>query len=238
MVKLSNVAVIPARGGSKRIPKKNIIPFHGKPMVAWTIQAALETGVFDRVIVSTDDTEIADISRAFGASVPFLRTRHTDDHSMVSEVTAGVLEQLKSDLNEEFETVVQLMPNCPLRSTEDILNALDNFKRRKPSSQISCFKFGWMNPWWAAEVDAEGRPSVLFKEALKKRSQDMPALYCPTGAVWIAMADVLVREKNFYAAGHRYFPMEWENAVDIDDYEDLRMAEVLFKMKTAPKQTS
>jgi N-acylneuraminate cytidylyltransferase len=199
-------------------------------MVAWTIQAALESNVFDRVVVSTDDSEIAEMSRSYGASVPFLRTRHVDDHSTVSDVTIGVLEQLKSELGEEFETVVQLMPNCPLRSKADILDALDNFELRKAGAQISCFKFGWMNPWWAAEVDGDGHPKTLFPHVRGMRSQDLPALFCPTGAVWIAKSEVLMRENNFYAKNHIYHPMPWESAVDIDDYEDLRMAEALFAM--------
>ena len=230
----SRVAIIPARGGSKRIPKKNIVPFQGKPMVAWTIQAAVESSLFDRIIVSTDDAAIAEISRSYGASVPFLRTRHVDDHSTVSDVIVGVLEQLKAELDEEYETVVQLTPNCPLRSKVDICDALDNFDRRKATAQISCFEFGWMNPWWAAEVDGDGHPQTLFPHVRNMRSQDLPPLFCPTGAVWIAKSEVLMREYSFYAKNHIYYPMPWESAVDIDDYEDLSMAEALFQMGHQP----
>ncbi len=225
------VAVIPARGGSKRIEKKNIVDFHGKPMIAWTIEAALKTGRFARVIVSTDDEEIADVSKKHGASVPFMRKGHADDISPVSLATIEALQQLQDEAGEEYETVVQLMANCPLRDASHITDALEHFEDSGAPSQISCFKFGWMNPWWAAKITSEGRPEFLFQEALTKRSQDLPPLYCPTGAVWVARVKALIELNTFHMPDRIFRPIPWEAAVDIDDHEDLRMAKLLYAMK-------
>ena len=95
---MTRIAIIPARGGSKRIPLKNIIPFQGRPMISWSISAALDTGLFDRVLVSTEDEEIAAIGRSAGAEVPFLRRGHFDDHTPVSLATLTALEQAEDSL--------------------------------------------------------------------------------------------------------------------------------------------
>jgi N-acylneuraminate cytidylyltransferase len=223
------VAIIPARGGSKRIPRKNIVEFRGKPLIAWTIEAALECGIFSRIIVSTEDAEIAAVAAEWGAEVPFRRDRYADDQTPVSVVTAYALEQLRDVLREEPESVVQLMPNCPLRRASDIKDAYRYFVDSGSHFQISCFKFGWMNPWWAVTVDDRGRPAPLFPEMLKKRSQDLPELYCPSGAVWIANARALMESKSFYAESHTFYPIDWKAAVDIDTNEDLEFAGAVYE---------
>lgn len=218
------IAVIPARGGSKRIPRKNVLDFFGKPMVAWTIEAALDSDRFDRVLVSTDDADIAATARAFGAEVPFLRYADADDHAHVSAATLNALAQAEDYWKESYNTVVQLMPNCPLRGAADIAAALDVFAARASSFQISCFKYGWMNPWWAATLDAEGHPTQLFEATTKARSQDLDELYCPTGAIWIAEVEALRLAGSFYGPGHVFEPLNWMAAVDIDDDADFQMA--------------
>ncbi len=229
------IAIIPARSGSKRIPQKNIVDFCGRPMIAWTIQAAKESGLFDRILVSTDDQRIAEVSKALGAEVPFLRASFADDHSPVSEATASALQQAMQHWQESYAYVVQLMANCPLRTADDITQALAQFEAQDRSFQISCFKYGWMNPWWAVKLDAEGHPHRLFPETTDQRSQDLQELYCPTGAIWIARADKLLKTKTFYGPNHVFEPMSWESAVDIDDYDDMRFAEALSQRVYAKK---
>ena len=230
----NRVAIIPARGGSKRIPKKNIIDFFGMPMIARTINAALESDCFNRVLVSTDDSDIAEASRAHGAEVPFLRLENADDHSPISEATLSALAQAEAHWGESYETVVQLMANCPLRGAEDIRQAVAAFDGRSARYQISSFKYGWMNPWWAAKLDGNGTPEHVFPEAMTKRSQDLDDLYCPTGAVWIAGAQALKQAGTFYGEGYVFENMPWTSAVDIDDYEDLEMAKAVFLMQNQP----
>ena len=226
MVK-SRIAIIPARGGSKRIAQKNVIDFCGKPMIAWTILAAKESGLFERILVSTDDQTIAEVAKEWGAEAPFLRTDFSDDHAPVSEATAFALHQAMNHWQENYEYVIQLMANCPLRTSEDINQAVGKFELNDRSFQISCFKYGWTNPWWAMELDSEGHPNRLFPDASNQRSQDLPELFCPTGAIWIAKTDAFLETKTFYAQNHVFEAIDWEKAVDIDDYDDLRFAKAL-----------
>lgn len=223
----NNIAIIPARGGSKRIPRKNVIKFRGRPMIAWTIEAALQSGVFDAILVSTDDEEIAEIAREEGADVPFLREAHADDISPVSEAIISALGQAESYYGKSFGTVAQLMPNCPLRGVSEINEAWEYFQAKSHLFQISAFEYGWMNPWWAGTVKPDGQPDWLFPEERMNRSQDLPRLYCPTGAIWIADAKALITERTFYGPGHVLCPMTWQTAIDIDDFNDLKMAETL-----------
>lgn len=227
------IAIIPARGGSKRIPNKNLIDFFGLPMISRTIQAANESGCFERVLVSTDDPDIAEVSRFYGAEVPFLRMDKADDISPVSEATISALVQAEAHWNESYETVVQLMANCPLREADDVLKAVAAFHNRSASFQISSFKFGWMNPWWSVRLDEGGIPKPLFPDASYRRSQDLEPLYCPTGAIWIANCNALKRAGTFYGEGHVFESMPLTSAVDIDDYEDLAMAKAIYEMRRA-----
>ncbi len=228
MLKKKTIAVIPARGGSKRIPKKNTIDFFGKPLIAWTIEAAQKSGIFDRILVSTDDPQAAAIAKGCGLDVPFLREGATDDVTPISVATLVALGQVEKNLNETYETVVQLMANCPLRGSEEIVSSYENFKKSGSDFQVSCFPFGWMNPWWASHLPDGKHPSPLFPDALKQRSQDLPPLYCPTGAIWIANTGALKKAGTFYGPGHIFFPMDWKAAVDIDDEDDLEMAKAVF----------
>lgn len=224
------IAVIPARGGSKRIPRKNLVDFFGRPMIAWTIEAAARSGLFDAILVSTDDEEIAAISRGLGADVPFLREAHFDDSAPASLATLSALDQMERHGRSKFDIVVQLMANCPLRGAADIAAALESFRGNGAPFQISCVRFGWMNPWWAARLDDAGHPKPLFPEAWLRRSQDLEPLYCPTGAIWIAEVAALRAAGTFYGEGHVFLPLDWRAGIDIDDAEDLEMAKAAFAM--------
>lgn len=224
---MSALAVIPARGGSKRLPGKNVLDFGGRPMLAWTVDAAVGSGRFDRVLVSTDDPAIAAVAEGLGLEVPFLRDHHTDDHVTSSEVTIGVLDRLEDRLGERYEVVAQLLPNCPLRDVGHVVRSHEAFVASGAPAQISCTGYGWTKPWWAATVDDAGHPTPLFPAERSARSQDLPELWCPTGAVWWAQVDVLRRDGTFYAEGHRFEPIDWWAAADIDDAEDLERALVL-----------
>lgn len=231
MVRRRCVAIIPARGGSKRLPGKNVMDFGGRPMLAWSVEAALQSAAFDRVIVSTEDSDIAHIAVSAGAEVPFFRNEFYDDVTPVSTVTVAALDQIRRTLSEEYETVVQLMANCPLRHANDIKAALEAFGAAGAQFQISCVRFDWRNPWWAFKRDSTGAGEWLFKEAQRQRSQDLPPLFCPTGAIWIASASALERRGTFYGPGHRFEPIDWDSAVDIDDAQDLEFAKAVLQMR-------
>jgi len=224
------VAIIPARGGSKRIPKKNILDFFGKPMIAWTIEFALRTNMFETVLVSTDSEEIAQISKNYGAEVPFLRNRHMDDTSTVSQATITALEQLNSFNGKTYETVVQLMPNCPLRSSKNIIDQLKFFEESKEkTSVLSGFHYGMFNPWWAHQKDQSQKFKKVFKNfSTEKRSQDLEPLFCPSGATWISSVKNLKKYNTFYSKEYSFYKLGWQEGVDIDDASDLLLAKAAY----------
>lgn len=220
-----SIAIILARGGSKRLPRKNILNLCGKPMINWTIEAAINSNCFSKVLVSTDDQEIQSISLKAGAEVPFLRNNGSDDHTPSSEATLIALNQAEEYWSEKYSLVTQLMANCPLRNSNDIKESIDNFKKKNAESQLSCFKFGWMNPWWSFQLGSEGFPKYQFPKQLKSRSQDLPSLYCPSGAIWVAQTKYLKEHKTFYIDKHISYPLNWISSIDIDDHDDFQMAQ-------------
>lgn len=234
---MKTIAIIPARGGSKRIPKKNIIDFMGKPIIAWTIEAAQESGIFDKIVLSTDSEEIATIGRAYGIEVPFLRFDKNDDISPVSEATIAAVLQAEEFFNEKYDIVVQLMANAPLRNEKDIREQYKNFVDYNRDFQISSFKFGWMNPWWSFKVNLDGTFEWMLPEGVSKRSQDLDILFCPTGVVWIAKVDKLKESNSFYGPGYKFCEINWKSAVDIDNYDDLEFAKVLYLLKENSEKT-
>jgi N-acylneuraminate cytidylyltransferase len=221
------LAVIPARGGSKRVPRKNVREMAGRPLIAYTIEAALNSGIFARVVVSTDDDEIARIGRSCGAEVPFLRSVSlADDITPVSAATADALGRLDPD-GAVFADVAQLMANCPLRTAEDVRASHVAFRARRAPAQISVARYGWQSPWWALARDAAGRIEPVFADRLQQRSQDLPDLFCPTGAIWWATAETLRTHRTYHVAGRTGWELPWDHAIDIDTEDDWRLAEGL-----------
>ncbi len=227
---MKKIAIIPARSGSKRIPNKNIIDFFGKPLLTWTIEAAVESQLFDRILLSTDSVEIANVGKSYGLEVPFLRKDSYDDFSTASQATITALSQAESYYKEQYETVVQLLPNVPIRNSKDIIHQYTEFKKSGTNFQISYFKFGWMNPWWAVEKYEEKKFRWIHPEVFNKRSQELPELFCPSGAIWIAKCANLKSEGTFYGSGFSFCELNWKSAVDIDTYEDLEFAKAVYLM--------
>ena len=226
----SAIAVIPARGGSKRIPRKNIKLFDGKPIIAHTVEAALQSRLFSQVVVSTDSEEIALLAEQYGAEVPFLRdARLADDVTPVSAATVDVVQRLDAT-EDRFAYVCQLTPNCPLRSAEDIAKSYTQLLSTDSDSQISVVRYGWQNPWWAMRQNEKFQLEAVFKDQLTRRSQDLPPLFCPTGAIWWAKAAVLRREGTYHVANRTGWEIPWQRGLDIDTEEDWLMAEVLLAM--------
>jgi len=224
---MKHIAVIPARGGSKRLPRKNLIRIAGVPLIVWTIRAARECGLFHRIVVSTDDREIASVAEKFGVETPFLRLTASDDVSTSSEATLAALIQAEEHWDEGYDTVTQLMPTCPLRTANDIRNSMNFFSAGAHEFQLSCADFGPTKPWWACKLDETKKPVPLHPEALKMRSQDLDPLYSPTGAIWIASTAALKESKTFYGPDHVFEPISWRSALDIDSREDIALIEAL-----------
>ncbi len=227
------LAVIPARGGSKRVPGKNVRVMKGRPLIAYTVDAALESGLFERIVVSTDSPEIARVASDCGAEVPFIRDASlADDHTPVSAVTLDVLRRL-DPRGGAFGLVCQLMANCPMRTAKDIVASYEAVRAADAESQLSVTRFGWLNPWWAFRLGQGNVLEPVFEDAVTQRSQDLPPVFCPTGAVWWVKANVLRREGTFHIPGRIGFELDWRHAVDIDTSEDWEMAELLMEMRSS-----
>ena len=137
-----NLAIIPARSGSTRLKNKNILNFKGKPMIAWTIEAAIRSNIFDYIFVSTDKKKIASIATKFGAKVPFLREKKlSNSYASIHDVTYDAIIKLENKLNLNFTNIFQLMPNCPFRNHKDIVNFYKFFIKSKTKYLVSCSKF-------------------------------------------------------------------------------------------------
>jgi pseudaminic acid cytidylyltransferase len=227
MIENLNIAIIPARGGSKRIPGKNIRTLYNKPMIAYTIEAARQSDLFDRIVVSTDSPEIAEVARQYGAEIPFLRDPNlSDDITPVSAATVDVLMRL-DPAGDKFGYACQLMANCPLRTSSDIVGSYQQIVHTAADSQISVVRYGWQNPWWAMRRKADFTLDPVFKEYITKRSQDLPELFCPTGAIWWAQTKVLRSEGTYHIPNRTGWEISWQNGLDIDTEDDWAMAEVL-----------
>jgi N-acylneuraminate cytidylyltransferase len=199
----------------------------GRPLIAYTVDAALASGVFARVVVSTDDDEIARIGRACGAEVPYLRSASlADDVTPVSAVTADALARLDPN-GAVFTEVAQLMANCPFRTGEDIRASHLAFLASGADAQISVARYGWQNPWWALTRDPAGRIKPIFADRLQQRSQDLPEVFCPSGAIWWATAETLRTRGTYHVEGRAGWELRWDHAIDIDTEDDWRLAEAL-----------
>jgi len=198
-------------------------------MIVYSIEAALQSKLFANVIVSTDDTEIAEISRKAGAEIPFLRNpKLADHHTHVSAVTADALDRVESQ-GKRFDYVAQVMACCPLRDASDICNSYEQFVASSADSQVSVSRYTWLSPWAAVRRDSKFHLTPLFRDQEGARSQDLPELFCIVGAVWWARATILQQERTYHIAGRTGWEIPWQRSIDIDTEEDFRMAEVLME---------
>ena len=218
------LAIIPARSGSKRIKEKNIVILKGKPIISYTIKVAKKCNYIDKVVVSTDSRKILKISKKYGVDTPFLREKAFDDKASVHEATLAAVNQSEKYFG-KFDIVVQLMPNCPIRTLKTLNLSIKNFIKSKKNSQISFFEYGFANPWWAHIIKNKNiRPYNKEKFFANKRSQDLKKMYCPTGSIWISKISTLKKYKTFYSLSYGFFLMSFDEAIDIDTYEDLKIA--------------
>ena len=229
---MMNIAIIPARKGSKRIKNKNIKIFNGKPMIYWTIKAAQKSKIFKKIYVDTDSKRIAKISTKFGAEVPFLRSKKfANDKVSVNISTHNFILNLKRKNKFNFNilekvNIFQLMPNCPFRDSNDIIKLFKIFKKKKSNYLISYYKFLFGNPWWSIRINSK-KIIRIFKRTYSKRSQDLPILYAPSGAVWIAKYESFVKSKTFYGKNYSIGELEWIKAIDIDNLEEFNISKKL-----------
>lgn len=225
-----NIAVIPARGGSKRLPNKNIKPLKGKPLIVWTIEAALQYGGFDIVIVSTDSQKIADVAKAAGAFVPFLRPAELATDTSTTE---GVIGHIVEWIEKNFEKVARvtlLQPTSPLRDAEEICNAIALYDKMQALAVVSVCELE--HPIQYCNLLPENLSLEGFiPKNLNKRSQDLDTYYRLNGAIYIFDRKFVGALKDIYCKGAFAYVMNKWKSIDIDDKHDFQMAEYFMAMK-------
>lgn len=224
-------ALIPARGGSKRLPRKNVKPLSGKPLIAWSIEAAQNSKYIDSVVVSTDDIEIKDISEKFGANVPFLRPESlSHDTASSFDVIRHAIQFLKID--GENNLIVLLQPTSPLRTVEELDDALEFFIRKKAKGVVSISECEH-SPLWANVLPEDASMTHFIRpEVLGKRSQDLEKFYRLNGSIYIYQTQELIKNNQFFYHESVYgFETPLRNSVDIDTELDFLIAETIMKVK-------
>lgn len=224
MIKRETVlAIIPARGGSKGIPRKNVCLVAGKPLIAWTIKAAQQSKYIDRLILSSDDTEIIHVAREWGCEVPFVRPSHlARDDTPGMEPVFHALEHCPG-----FDMVVVLQPTSPCRSSQDIDACLKMLSDRQAQAVVSVTESPCHPAWtYRVESDASMHPYLVTDAT---RRQDLPPAFCLNGAVYAAACHSLIETRSFIADKTLAYLMPRERSVDIDDALDLMMAETLLE---------
>lgn len=219
------VALIPARGGSKGVPGKNIKLFLGKPLIAWTIEQALASRYLDRIIVSTDDNKIAEISKQYGAEVPFMRPGVlATDRANSIDVVLHAIEWLEKN-TVAAELMMLLQPTSPLRTCEDIDGAIDLLFERNAQAVISVCEVEH-HPYWTNILPPDGCMRDFLRPEVEKRNrQELPTFYRLNGAVYLGYREYITRQAGFFGSQTYAFVMPQYRSIDIDSEVDFKLGE-------------
>jgi N-acylneuraminate cytidylyltransferase len=224
---MADICIIPARGGSKRIPRKNIREFLGKPIIAYSIQTALDSGLFDKVMVSTDDEEIAEVAKKYGAKVPFLRSsKSSDDFATTSDVLEEVLFELSSR-SEKFNKACCLYPTAPF-VTSDLLKEGERILKESGVDTVFPVVSFTYPVWRGLRKDDTGKVEMIWKEHLNSRSQDFEEVFHDAGQwYWFDVKSFMQNKKLFMdnTKGIELSPLEVQ---DIDNLHDWHLAELKY----------
>jgi pseudaminic acid cytidylyltransferase len=223
-----NVCIIPARGGSKRIPRKNILDFCGKPIIAWSIEAAQKSECFDEILVSTDDSEIMEVSRALGATCPFQRPADlADDFTGTAQVIAHAV-QFIVDLGRSLDAVCCLYATAPFVLPLEIRQAL-NLLSKVPEDGFVFTATPYLHPIQRSlKLNlATGKAQMLYPEYLNSRSQDLEKAFCDAGQFYWGRPQAWLTNYNIFEGSHA-FVIPRARAIDINSPEDWEFAEAVF----------
>ena len=225
---MNNIAIIPARGGSKRIPRKNIKNFLGKPIVAYSIEAALKSGLFDEVMVSTDDEEIAEIALKYGAKVPFLRNKKTaNDFALLADVSLEVLNDYKN-LGISFDNFCCILPTAPFITSKDIINFYNNLVNSTYDSVFPVVRYSF--PIQRAMQFEGAKIKMIWPENLTKRSQDLTPSFHDAGLFYWINTAAFLQQKKFWMNNTSAIEISETKAQDIDSLEDWNITELKYKL--------
>jgi CMP-N,N'-diacetyllegionaminic acid synthase len=221
----SVMAVIPARGGSRALPRKNIMPLAGKPMIAWTIEEAKKSKYIDKLIVSSEDHEIINISKHYGCEVPYIRPIDLSKDNVPA--VQAILHALSIFNN--FDYVVMLQPSSPLRIVDDIDSALEQMRKNDNLSLVSVTRV-IQHPNWMFTISSEGfLRNINNEEEIAAQRQEQHAVYLLNGAIQIAKTHFLMKNKKFFFNETAAFIMPPERSFEIDTELDFVLVESLMK---------
>jgi N-acylneuraminate cytidylyltransferase len=226
---MANIAIIPARGGSKRIPLKNIKPFLGKPVIGFAINAALESKLFDEVMVSTDDARIAEVARQFGASVPFMRS---DGNSSDTATTASVLLEVLENydgLNRSFDTACCIYPTSVFTTPSLLREGYEKLKAENFQSVFSAVAFSYPI-WRGLEELPDGRVKLVWPEFMNSRSQDLKKVIHDAGQWYWFKVDELRRTQHLFMERSGVIIMDENLVQDIDNETDWKLATLKYRL--------
>jgi len=223
----SFLAIIPARGGSKRLPRKNILDLNGKPLIAWSIEAGLSSKYIDKVVVTSDDDDILNLSKSLGVEILKRPDYLASDTATTFDTIKHVIEKVAN-----YDYIILLQPTSPLRGGLHIDEAIELLENKKASAVISVCKMDH-SPLWSNTIDKSlSMVGFLKDEVLNKRSQDLETYYRLNGAIYICDTDKLLEEKSFFIKDNIFaYKMNRESSVDIDEQIDFKIASLLLKKK-------
>ncbi len=228
---MNNIAIITARGGSKRIPRKNIKDFLGKPIIAYSIEASLQSGIFQEVMVSTDDTEIAEVAQKYGAKVPFLRSaKNSDDFATTADVLTEVLENY-AQLGQNFQYACCLYPTAPFVTAEKLQKAFQLLTESNADSVVPVATFSY--PIWRSLKIENGKLQMNFPENLNKRSQDLPPAYHDVGQFYFFQVAKFLSTKRLFSDFSVPLHISELEMQDIDNETDWKLAELKYNLTTS-----
>ena len=223
------VAIIPARGGSKRIPRKNIKPFCGKPILSYSIEAALATGLFDEIMVSTEDREISHVARSLGAKVPFFRSDKTSsDFALIVEVLEEVWNVYAHDHGMVFDFLCCIFPTAPLIQPEDLRRSWDLLLERDFDSVFPVVRFGY--PILRSLKVENGKATMNWPEFYSSRSQDLPQAYHDVGQFYWIRPLPCFTSKRIFTDNSGVIELPESRVQDIDTEEDWKVAELKYRL--------
>lgn len=223
----NSIAIITARGGSKRIPKKNIREFCGKPMIAYAIEAAVESGIYDTVMVSTDSEEIAEIAKFYGAQVPFFRSeQNSNDYATTADVLREVLETYKG-LGIEYKYMTCIYPTAPFVTAEKLKLSMEILKDKKASMVMPVVAFSY--PPLRGYCIKDGKLAMKWPEFYPCRSQDLETIYHDAGQFYSYSVESFFEKKGVITEGIQPIIVDEMEVQDIDNETDWKMAEIKYK---------
>ena len=221
------LAIIPARGGSKRLPRKNILNLCGKPLISWSIEAGLKSKYIDKVVVSSDDTEILNISNELKVQVIKRPDELASDTSTSFDAVKHAIDNLES-----YEYILLLQPTSPLRNENHIDKAIEILKEKNADAVISVCEMNH-NPLWSNTLDDSlSMEGFISNNLLNNRSQDLKKYYRLNGAIYLCKTDKLLKEKSFFLKKNIFaYVMNSNNSIDIDRKEDFELASLYLSQK-------